>query len=216
MLYNLFEWPTRRNARLVVVGIANTMDLPERLLPKIHSRLGLGRIVFAPYRQEQIQEIVRSRLQGLDAFMDLAVELAARKVASWSGDVRRALQICRYGQTTAARAVHLAVCGLRFGVLVGVSRIAAEAALHSATTSSSGKLRPVSIQDINKAAEDMRNSHHMLVRCGPAHRRPVTPVDARGGSRLCAGHCQGTRVGATVCHLCGSPSACHWHRCRGV
>ena len=49
VLYNLFEWPTRRNSRLIVVGIANTMDLPERLLPKIHSRLGLGRIVFAPY-----------------------------------------------------------------------------------------------------------------------------------------------------------------------
>ena len=48
------------------------------------------------YRQEQIQEIVRSRLEGLDAFMDVAVEMAARKVASWSGDVRRALQICRY------------------------------------------------------------------------------------------------------------------------
>ena len=33
VLYNLFDWPTRRHARLVVVGIANTMDLPERLLP---------------------------------------------------------------------------------------------------------------------------------------------------------------------------------------
>lgn len=35
VLYNLFEWPTRANSRLVVVGIANTMDLPERLLPKV-------------------------------------------------------------------------------------------------------------------------------------------------------------------------------------
>ena len=39
VLYNLFDWPTRRHARLVVVGIANTMDLPERLLPRIHRRV---------------------------------------------------------------------------------------------------------------------------------------------------------------------------------
>jgi Cdc6-like AAA superfamily ATPase len=35
LLYNLFDWPTHRAARLVVLGIANTLDLPERLLPKI-------------------------------------------------------------------------------------------------------------------------------------------------------------------------------------
>lgn len=34
VLYNLFDWPTRKNSQLVVVGIANTMDLPERLLPR--------------------------------------------------------------------------------------------------------------------------------------------------------------------------------------
>ena len=28
VLYNLFEWPTCKNAKLVVVAIANTMDLP--------------------------------------------------------------------------------------------------------------------------------------------------------------------------------------------
>ena len=35
VLYNLFEWPTRPGARLAVIGIANTLDLPERLLPRI-------------------------------------------------------------------------------------------------------------------------------------------------------------------------------------
>ena len=39
LLYNLFDWPTHRAARLVILGIANTLDLPERLLPKILSRL---------------------------------------------------------------------------------------------------------------------------------------------------------------------------------
>ena len=40
VLYNLFEWPTKPRSRLAVIGVANTMDLPERLLPRIASRLG--------------------------------------------------------------------------------------------------------------------------------------------------------------------------------
>lgn len=31
LLYNLFDWPCHENSRLVVVAIANTMDLPERM-----------------------------------------------------------------------------------------------------------------------------------------------------------------------------------------
>ena len=96
VLYNLFDWPTRPGARLVVVGIANTMDLPERLLPRISSRLGLTRVPFFPYSVAQIRTIVSSRLRALpDAFASDAVEICARKVASVSGDIRRALQICR-------------------------------------------------------------------------------------------------------------------------
>jgi origin recognition complex subunit 1 len=32
VVYNLLNWPTLTAARLVVITIANTMDLPERLL----------------------------------------------------------------------------------------------------------------------------------------------------------------------------------------
>lgn len=42
MLYNLFEWPGRKGSRLSVIGVANTMDLPERLHPRI------GRQVVCP------------------------------------------------------------------------------------------------------------------------------------------------------------------------
>lgn len=35
LLYNLFEWPCNQNSRLLVISIANTMDLPERLQSKI-------------------------------------------------------------------------------------------------------------------------------------------------------------------------------------
>ena len=39
-MYNLFDWPTRRHGRLVVLTIANTMDLPERIMiNRVASRL---------------------------------------------------------------------------------------------------------------------------------------------------------------------------------
>ena len=40
VLYNLLEWPRQPSSRLIVVGIANTMDLLERMLPRLVSRAG--------------------------------------------------------------------------------------------------------------------------------------------------------------------------------
>lgn len=57
MLYNLFEWPSRPHARLVVVGIANTMDLPERCMPRVSSRL-TSRITFPAYKKDQVRVAV--------------------------------------------------------------------------------------------------------------------------------------------------------------
>ncbi|XP_034108753.1 origin recognition complex subunit 1 [Drosophila albomicans] len=96
VVYNLLDWPTKSAAHLVVVTIANTMDLPERLLMgKVTSRLGLTRLTFQPYTHKQLQEIVTARLAGSEAFKGEAVQLVARKVAAVSGDARRALDICR-------------------------------------------------------------------------------------------------------------------------
>ncbi|GJP58153.1 hypothetical protein CLOP_g22024 [Closterium sp. NIES-67] len=95
VLYNIFEWTTWSSSRLAVIGIANTVDLPERLLPRIASRMGLHRVPFSPYTRDQIETIVAARLQACQLFAPRAIELAARKVASVSGDVRRALEICR-------------------------------------------------------------------------------------------------------------------------
>lgn len=42
VMYNFFNWPTLRHSRLIVLAVANTMDLPERTLSnKISSRLGM-------------------------------------------------------------------------------------------------------------------------------------------------------------------------------
>ncbi len=96
VVYNLLNWPNLNSARLIVITIANTMDLPERILMgKVASRLGLTRLTFQPYSHKQLQEIVASRLNDLNSFNTDAIQLVARKVAALSGDARRALDICR-------------------------------------------------------------------------------------------------------------------------
>ena len=98
VMYNFFNWPGLRHSRLIVLAVANTMDLPERTLSnKISSRLGLTRILFPGYTHEQLQEIIRSRLSHVpDNIVDPdAIQFASRKVAAVSGDARRALDICR-------------------------------------------------------------------------------------------------------------------------
>jgi origin recognition complex subunit 1 len=96
VMYNIFDWPTRQQAKLIVLAIANTMDLPERIMMnRVASRLGQTRMTFQPYTFRQLQEIVSSRMRGVKAFDEDAIQLAARRVAALSGDARRALDICR-------------------------------------------------------------------------------------------------------------------------
>ena len=40
VMYNIFDWPTKTEAGLIVLAVANTMDLPERIMMKrVQSRL---------------------------------------------------------------------------------------------------------------------------------------------------------------------------------
>lgn len=98
VMYNFFNWPALRHSRLVVLAVANTMDLPERTLSnKISSRLGLTRITFSGYKHQELMEIIKSRLENVpgDIVASDAIQFASRKVAAVSGDARRALDICR-------------------------------------------------------------------------------------------------------------------------
>jgi Cdc6-like AAA superfamily ATPase len=57
VVYNFFDWPQLPKSSIIVVGIANTMDLPERLTLRARSRLGgdqANRMVFQPYSHEQV------------------------------------------------------------------------------------------------------------------------------------------------------------------
>lgn len=98
VMYNFFNWPALRHSRLIVLAVANTMDLPERTLSnKISSRLGLTRITFPGYTHNDLMEIITTRLSNVPGnIVDPdAIQFASRKVAAVSGDARRALDICR-------------------------------------------------------------------------------------------------------------------------
>jgi len=97
VLYRVFAWLSLPRPRLVVVAISNTMDLPERLLPRVASRFGIVRVDFMPYRRDQIVQILHERLETHDAagaFAPTALRLCAARVAAGSGDIRKALQLC--------------------------------------------------------------------------------------------------------------------------
>lgn len=132
IMYNFFNWTTYENAKLIVIAVANTMDLPERQLGnKVSSRIGFTRIMFTGYTFEELKQIIEFRLKGLNnsffyedtttgsayiidpdeeangkplpshikkvqlRMTDDAIEIASRKVASVSGDARRALKVCK-------------------------------------------------------------------------------------------------------------------------
>lgn len=54
VMYNFFNWPQLRHSRLIVLAVANTMDLPERTLSnKISSRLGTYLLSFLSCAAQQ-------------------------------------------------------------------------------------------------------------------------------------------------------------------
>lgn len=64
VLYSVFEWPSLKNSRLVLVGIANALDLTDRVLPRLQARIQLKPqlLHFPPYTRQQIVEIITKRL----------------------------------------------------------------------------------------------------------------------------------------------------------
>ncbi|KAL8154094.1 hypothetical protein V2J09_011854, partial [Rumex salicifolius] len=98
VLHELFMLTTLPYSRCILIGIANAIDLADRFLPKLQS-LNCKPTVFTfrAYSKDQILTILRDRLQVLPSqvFQPQALELCARKVAAASGDMRRALCVCR-------------------------------------------------------------------------------------------------------------------------
>uniref|UniRef100_A0A8C1JU09 Cell division control protein n=1 Tax=Cyprinus carpio TaxID=7962 RepID=A0A8C1JU09_CYPCA len=100
VLYTIFEWPYLHNSRVCLIGIANALDLTDRILPRLqakpHCRPKL--LNFPPYSREELNAIVQDRLtqvSGEGVLDAAAVQFCARKVSAVSGDARKVLDICR-------------------------------------------------------------------------------------------------------------------------
>ncbi|KAH7328688.1 cell division control protein Cdc6 [Stachybotrys elegans] len=104
-LYRLFEWSLYKSSRLVLVGIANALDLTDRFLPRLKSKnLKPDLLPFLPYTAAQVKNIITTRLkslmtEGKENYVPFihpaAIELCSRKVSSQTGDLRKAFEICR-------------------------------------------------------------------------------------------------------------------------
>lgn len=99
ILYTIFEWPAKFG-KIVLIGIANALDLTDRMLSRLHSACELKPKLmhFPPYTKQQICDIFNDRLRTagvMDIFPAITIQLLAAKVAAVSGDVRRALDIGR-------------------------------------------------------------------------------------------------------------------------
>ncbi|OAA49240.1 cell division control protein Cdc6 [Metarhizium rileyi] len=105
-LYRVFEWSLQKSSRLALIGIANALDLTDRFLPRLKSKnLKPDLLPFLPYTAAQVKTIITTRLKSLmpeggkEGYVPFihpaAIELCSRKVASQTGDVRKAFEICR-------------------------------------------------------------------------------------------------------------------------
>lgn len=107
ILYTLFEWSLQRTSRLVLIGIANALDLTDRFLPRLKAgNLKPQLLPFLPYSAPQIASVLTAKLQSLPFFSDdqpdftpfvhpTAVQFCSKKVASQTGDLRKAFDIMR-------------------------------------------------------------------------------------------------------------------------
>lgn len=103
-IYRLFELPYLPNSKLILIGIANSLDFTDRLLPRLELKPEHKPkvIKFLPYTKEDIINIVKDRLASVQQMYDncviiddRAIMLCATKVASTNGDIRKVLDICR-------------------------------------------------------------------------------------------------------------------------
>lgn len=108
VLYSLFEWALHQSSSLVLIGIANALDLTDRFLPRLKTRNLQPRLLpFHPYTAGQIAVIITQKLRSLlpavttaapdfvPVMHPAAIQLCSKKIASQTGDLRKAFNLVR-------------------------------------------------------------------------------------------------------------------------
>lgn len=109
VLYTLFELPALTDSRLILIGLANALDLTDRALVRLQSRVQFKPVLlnFPPYSKQDIATILSQRIREAvsdevsNVIAPSALQYLGGKISSSSGDLRKAIDICR-------RAVELA------------------------------------------------------------------------------------------------------------
>ncbi|KAF6252575.1 hypothetical protein COO60DRAFT_1672110 [Scenedesmus sp. NREL 46B-D3] len=97
-LVQLFLLPQQPGLRLLLIGIANSIDLTERALPELKLRMASPQLLcFPAYSTKQLGCILAACMEAIPAklFEPAALDLCARSVGTSSGDLRHALKACR-------------------------------------------------------------------------------------------------------------------------
>ncbi|GAB4813240.1 hypothetical protein N2152v2_000286 [Parachlorella kessleri] len=101
-------------SRLVLVGIANDLNLVHKIMPDVmaHPAAPQGmkphHVPFTPYQSYQVSRLLQQRLAALPGpcFDPRAVEMCARKMGNGNGDMRLALQACTQALTQLVKDAH--------------------------------------------------------------------------------------------------------------
>ena len=106
-LYNLTRMNCELdNARVSIIGISNDLKFTEFLDPRVKSSLGEENMIFDPYDADQLQDILRDRVEIAlkPGIIDNdVIPLCAALSAQEHGDARRALDLLRVSAEIAER-----------------------------------------------------------------------------------------------------------------
>jgi len=95
-----------KRSKVSVIGITNNAKFNEFLSPKIKSRLGEEKVVFPPYKTEQLQNILKKRAElafEVGIIDNAVIPYCAALSAQDSGDARKALDLLRVSAEIAER-----------------------------------------------------------------------------------------------------------------
>ncbi|OOQ90812.1 putative cell division control protein Cdc6 [Penicillium brasilianum] len=108
VLQSLFEWSLSNKSTLILIGIANALDLTDRSLPQLKAKnLRPILLPFLPYNAASIANVITKRLRSLipvgmgndpkfvPFLQPAAIQLCAKKVASQTGDLRKAFELIK-------------------------------------------------------------------------------------------------------------------------
>lgn len=108
VLQSLFEWSLQAKSSLILIGIANALDLTDRSLPQLKAKnLKPTLLPFLPYNAASIVNVITNKLRSLlpagedsdpkfvPFLQPAAIQLCAKKVASQTGDLRKAFELIK-------------------------------------------------------------------------------------------------------------------------